>query len=97
VVKNKLATKEVDLVQRAELMHKVKTIIGEVFGTIEDFADDADLTEKLGADSLDLVELSLEIEDQLDVSIPDRVIEKLKTAADFTDFIMRERQELGKK
>lgn len=43
--------------------------------------------EDLGADSLDIVELLMEIEEEFGVSIPDEESEKLKTVGDACNFI----------
>ena len=43
--------------------------------------------EDLGADSLDIVELLMEIEEEFGVSIPDEESEKLKTVGDACKFI----------
>lgn len=50
--------------------------------------------EDLGLDSLDLVELSMEVEEKYDILINDQALEKLKTVKDMVDYVARE---LGKK
>ncbi len=45
------------------------------------------VTEDLGADSLDLVEVLSAIEDELDVEIPDEVLENMKTVGDLVKYI----------
>ncbi len=49
------------------------------------------VTEDLGADSLDLVEVLSAIEDELDVEIPDEVLENMKTVGDLVKYIEENR------
>jgi acyl carrier protein len=48
---------------------------------------EASFTEDLGADSLDLVELTLALEERFGVEIPDEVAEKLKTVGDALEYL----------
>ena len=48
---------------------------------------DASVTDNLGADSLDLVELVLSIEEEFDLEVPDSEIENLKTVGDIVRYI----------
>jgi acyl carrier protein len=50
--------------------------------------------EDVGADSLDIVELVMELEEEFDIQIPDEQAEKIKTVGEAIDYIERE---LGKK
>ncbi|MCR5150368.1 MAG: acyl carrier protein [Clostridiales bacterium] len=45
------------------------------------------LAEDLGADSLDLVDLVMSIEDEYGIELPDSELEKIKTVSDLCDFI----------
>jgi acyl carrier protein len=49
-------------------------------------------TEDLGADSLDIVELVMELEEEFDITIPDEQAEKIKTVGEAIDYIERERE-----
>lgn len=51
--------------------------------------DDADLSADLGADSLDLLELAMEIEEEFDVSVGDDEIESAKTFGAVVETIER--------
>lgn len=53
----------------------------------EDITEDARVIDDLGADSLDIVELSVALEDKLGLDISDSEIMKLKTVADIFEFI----------
>ncbi len=46
--------------------------------------------EDLGADSLDIVELVMELEEAFDITIPDDQAEKIKTVGEAIDYIERE-------
>ena len=46
--------------------------------------------EDLGADSLDIVELIMELEEEFEINIPDDQAEKIKTVGEAIDFIERE-------
>lgn len=47
----------------------------------------ASLTEDLGADSLDLVDLMMSFEDEFGLEIPDEALENIKTVADVVKYI----------
>ncbi|MDD5886274.1 MAG: acyl carrier protein [Oscillospiraceae bacterium] len=48
---------------------------------------DASFTEDLGADSLDLVDLVMSLEDEFGMEVPDDAIESLKTVGDAVRYI----------
>ena len=50
------------------------------------------IAEELDADSLDVVELLMSIEDEFDVEIPDEEIENLKTIGDVVEYIQNNMQ-----
>ena len=53
----------------------------------EEIKYSARFVEDLGADSLDLVELTMEIEKKFSISIPDDVVENLNTVGDVVDYV----------
>jgi acyl carrier protein len=62
---------------------KVKKIIVEQLGVDEDEVTmDASITDDLGADSLDQVELVMAFETEFNIDIPDEEAEKIKTVGD---------------
>ena len=70
------------------VLEKVKAILAEQFDVEEDkITVDTDLQEDLGADSLDVVDLLMSIEDEFEVEVPDEEIENIKTIGDLTDYI----------
>lgn len=66
---------------------KVKSIIVENLGVDEDeVTPDASFQEDLGADSLDVVELVMALEEQFGVEIPDEDAEKITTVQHAIDY-----------
>ena len=73
---------------RDELLEKIKGVIVEQLGADEDdVTEDAAFVDDLGADSLDIVELVMALEEEFGVSIPDEQAEKIKNVGDAVDFI----------
>ncbi len=67
----------------AETFEKVKKIIVEQLGVEEnEVTMEASITEDLGADSLDQVELVMAFETEFSIDIPDEEAEKIKTVGD---------------
>ncbi|TDB39916.1 MAG: acyl carrier protein [Actinobacteria bacterium] len=72
-----------------EILQKVTEVIVEQLN-----ADEADVTleasfiDDLGADSLDIVELVMALEESFGVSIPDEEAEGIKTVGDAVDYII---------
>ena len=68
------------------VLEKVKAILAEQFDVEEDkITADTDLQEDLGADSLDVVDLLMSIEDEFEV--PDEEIENIKTVGSLVSYI----------
>ncbi len=66
----------------------IKTILSEQLEVNPDIITmDTNIADELGADSLDVVELLMSIEDEFDVEIPDEKIESLKTVGSVVDYI----------
>ena len=67
---------------------KVKAIVVEQLGVDEaEVTIDSTFIDDLGADSLDIVELIMALEDECNVEIPDDVAEKIKTVKDTVEYI----------
>ena len=67
---------------------KVKKIIVDQLDVEEDkVTEAASITDDLGADSLDVVDLVMSIEEEFDIEIPDDQVEKIKTVGDIVKFI----------
>ena len=48
---------------------------------------EANIAEDLGADSLDIVDLVMAIEEEFDMEVPDDAVEKIKTVGDIVNYI----------
>ena len=71
-----------------EVFDKVKEIIVEQLGVADTaVAPEASFIDDLGADSLDIVELIMAIEEEFDLEIPDSDAEKVVTVSDVVDYI----------
>jgi len=72
----------------SEIAIKVTSIITDKLGVEESqVTPEASFTNDLGADSLDTVELIMELEKEFDLSIPDEEAEKIVTVGDAIAFI----------
>ena len=70
------------------LEEKVKRIIIEQLDVpAEQVKDDAQFIVDLGADSLDTVELMMDLEDEFDLSIPEEEAEKIVTIGDAVKYV----------
>ena len=71
-----------------EIFEKVKSIIVEQLGVTETSVTmEASFIDDLGADSLDIVELIMALEEEFDTEIPDADGEKIVTVSDVVDYI----------
>lgn len=67
---------------------KIKDIIVDKLGIDEEkITNDASFKDDLGADSLDIAELVMELEDEFDMEIPDEEAEKIVTVGDALKYI----------
>jgi acyl carrier protein len=67
---------------------KVKNIIVEQLGVdMESVTPEASFIDDLGADSLDIVELVMTMEEEFDLEIPDEDAEKIKSVNDVINYI----------
>ena len=70
------------------VLEKVKAILSEQFDVEEDsISPETNLTEDLEADSLDVVDLLMSIEDEFEIEVPDEEIENIKTVDEFVKYI----------
>ncbi len=71
-----------------EIFNKVKEIIVEQLGVAENTVTlEASFIDDLGADSLDIVELIMSLEEEFDMEIPDSDAEKIVTVNDVVEYI----------
>ena len=67
---------------------KVKQLICEQLGKPEDKVTmDTKIVEDLGANSLDVVELLMTLEDEFNLSLPDEVAMQMRTVGDIVNYI----------
>ncbi|MCL4134935.1 UNVERIFIED_CONTAM: hypothetical protein GTU68_029231 [Idotea baltica] len=62
-------------------------IVDQLNVSAEDVKPEASFIEDLGADSLDIVELIMALEEEYDLEIPDEDAEKIQTVQDVTSYI----------
>ena len=76
------------VVSSEEVFEKVKGIIVEQLGVADTAVTlEASFIDDLGADSLDIVELVMALEEEFDIEIPDADAEKVVTVGDVVDCI----------
>ena len=74
----------------SEIEAKVKEIIVEQLGVDEDEVTlDASFTDDLGADSLDIVELVMALEEEFSIEIPDEEAETISRVREAVDYIQK--------
>ena len=56
----------------------------------EKLLDDAKIIEDLGADSLDIVEMFMTLEEEFNITIPDNKVVELKTVGNIVNFVKNE-------
>lgn len=70
------------------VFEKVKSIVADQLDVEEEkVTAEASITEDLGADSLDVVDLVMSIEEEFDIEIPDEAVENIKTVGDIVSYI----------
>jgi acyl carrier protein len=72
----------------ADVLAKVQAVIADKLEVeASKIIPEANFTDDLGADSLDVVELVMALEEEFDVEIPDEEAEKLQTVQSVVDYI----------
>ena len=72
------------------IFEKITAILAEQLDAdAESMTADTKITDDLGADSLDLVDLLMSIEDEFGVEIPDEEVENITTIGDVVDYIAK--------
>ena len=70
------------------VLEKVKMILSNQFDVEEDaITPETNIADDLGADSLDVVELTMALEEMFDVEIPDEEIERIRTVGELVSYI----------
>ena len=79
---------ELEVMSSEEILEKIKAIIVEQLGVTDTSVTmEASFIDDLGADSLDIVELVMALEEEFDIEIPDSDAEKVVTVGDVVDYI----------
>lgn len=72
----------------SSVAEKVKSIIVNKLGVSEDeVKEESSFVEDLGADSLDIVELIMDLEEEFGIEIPDEDAEKIRTVGEAIKYI----------
>ncbi|CDB24642.1 acyl carrier protein [Clostridium sp. CAG:557] len=70
------------------VLEKVKKILSEQFSVEEDsITANTNIAEDLGADSLDVVDILMSIEDEFEIEVPDEEIENIRTVGELVNYI----------
>ena len=70
------------------VLEKVKLILSEQLEVEEDtITADTDIQDDLGADSLDVVDMVMSLEDEFEIEVPDEDIESLRTVGALVSYI----------
>ena len=70
------------------VFEKMRQILADQLDAdIDSITLETDIADDLGADSLDVVEMLMSIEDEFELEIPDEKIESLKTVGQVVDYI----------
>lgn len=69
------------------ILDRVKKVVKEELNVQDEVSEGASFTDDLGADSLDVVELVMAIEEEFGIDVPDEDTQGLKTVQDVVDYI----------
>jgi acyl carrier protein len=71
------------------VFEKVRAILVDQLGIDDEekITMDASITDDLGADSLDVVDLVMSLEEEFDIEIPDEDVENMKTVGDIVKYV----------
>jgi acyl carrier protein len=73
---------------RDEVYERIREVLAERLSVEEtDITEEANFQEDLGADSLDLVEMIMELEDQFGIKIPDEDAQKIQTVGQAVEYV----------
>jgi acyl carrier protein len=71
-----------------DLSDRIQSIVAEQLGVERaDVTKDASILDDLGADSLDVVELVMTLEEAFEIEVPDDAVEEMRTIGDIQRFV----------
>jgi len=69
---------------------KIRSILAEQLGVeAAEVTADANILDDLGADSLDVVELVMSLEEAFDIEVPDEEVESMRTVGDVERYVIK--------
>jgi acyl carrier protein len=72
----------------SDLSSRIQLIVADQLGVEKsEVTKDASILDDLGADSLDVVELVMSLEDAFDIEVPDEAVEEMRTIGDVQRFV----------
>ncbi len=72
---------------------KIREILADQFDVdADEITADTDIEQEFQADSLDIVDLMMSIEDEFDIEVPDSAVDEIKTVGDLVKFIESNQQ-----
>ncbi|PRR84163.1 acyl carrier protein [Clostridium vincentii] len=76
------------------MFEKIQEIIADKLSiNVEEITLESSFTDDLNADSLDIVELIMALEDELDLEIPDEEVEGFKTVGDVVTYVKTQQED----
>ena len=72
-----------------ELEGRIRNLVADHFGVdFKEVTSEASILDDLGADSLDVVELVMSLEDTFDIEVPDEEVEGMRTIGDIEQYVI---------
>lgn len=72
----------------AEVGNRIRSIVSQQLGVeVSEIHADSSILDDLGADSLDVVELVMQLEDEFDIEVPDEEAQTIRTVADVERYV----------
>lgn len=73
-----------------DLEIRIRSIVAKQLGVESDeVRPDANILDDLGADSLDVVEMVMSLEEAFDIEVPDEDVEEMRTVSDVESYVIR--------
>lgn len=75
---------------RDRVLASVKQIVADQMGVPPEKIREQDaLIEDIGCDSLDVIEITMEVEEQFDITVPDDQAQQIRTVSDMADGVLQ--------